>query len=71
MFSGGLGETSAELRSRTVEGLGFLGLDLPDGATAGDGREGVLTPPGVRPAVVVVHAREDHVVAADVRAMLA
>lgn len=70
VFSGGIGENSAELRSRGVAGLGFLGLDLPDGATPGGNGEGVLTSPGVRPAVVVVHAREDLVVAADVRALL-
>jgi acetate kinase len=75
-FSGGVAEHQPMLRAAVVDGLGFLGLVLdPDrnaaagaGAGAGDG-DTVIGAAG-RAAVVVVEAREDLVIAAQVRALL-
>jgi acetate kinase len=65
-FSGGVGEHQPRLRARIVDGLGFLGLDLDPArngaATGGDAVIGEST--------VVVHAREDLVIAAEVRQAL-
>jgi acetate kinase len=65
-FSGGVGEHQPRLRARIVDGLGFLGLHLDharnEAATGGDAAVGDST--------VVVHAREDLVIAAEVREAL-
>lgn len=76
VFSGGIGENSPRLRALAVDGLGFLGLELADGTQPGGGRAGrdtgdrVVSARAGGPAVVVVHAREDLVIAADVRSRL-
>ena len=72
-FSGGVGENSPLLRRRVVEGLGFLGLALdPDAdAAAVGGAEGDVSAPGAAARTVVVHAREDIVVAREVTDVLA
>jgi acetate kinase len=51
-------------------GLGFLGVGL---ASANEtlSADGIISPPRVVPAVVVVHAREDIEIAQHVREMLA
>jgi acetate kinase len=72
VFSGGIGENAPGLRARTVAGLGFLGLALdptrndaaPPGCDTDVGADG--TPARV----IVVHAREDLIVAEQVRAVL-
>lgn len=65
VFTGGIGEQSARARSDACAGLEFLGLTISakaNGETSGDGVIG--------DAVVVVTAREDRQVAAEVRAVL-
>ncbi|GAA0938006.1 hypothetical protein [Pseudonocardia zijingensis] len=73
VFSGGIGENAPELRARAVDGLGFLGLALDAGANAAADPEGEtdVSAPGARARTVVVHAREDLVIAAEVRRLLA
>jgi acetate kinase len=70
-FSGGVGEHQPALRARIVDGLGFLGLALDPvrnaAATEGDA---VLGAAGAAAATVVLHAREDLVIAAEVREAL-
>ena len=67
-FSGGVGERSSRLRARIVDGLGFLGLALdPSRNEAVDGDADIGT--GVARTVVVA-AREDAVIARQVRALL-
>ena len=71
VFTGGLGEGSAEVRARAAAGLGFLGvrLDPARNATArADGDIGASDAP-VR--VFVITAREDLEIAAQVRTVLA
>ncbi|OLT15502.1 acetate kinase [Pseudonocardia sp. CNS-139] len=72
-FSGGVGENAAGLRARAVARLGFLGLRLDEAATprATGGAEGDVSAPGAPARTVVVHTREDLVVAGQVRALLA
>jgi acetate kinase len=72
-FSGGIGENAPALRRRVVEGLGFLGLAI-DGdadAVAVDGAEGDVSAAGAAARTVVVHAREDLVIARQVRQVVA
>ncbi|MCO1660638.1 acetate/propionate family kinase [Pseudonocardia humida] len=69
-FSGGVGEHQPRLRARLVDGLGFLGLAVdPDRNGAADG-DAVVGAEGAAAATVVVHAREDLVIAEEVRQLL-
>ncbi|HEY2190966.1 MAG TPA: acetate/propionate family kinase [Actinomycetospora sp.] len=72
VFSGGVGENAPALRRRVVAGLGFLGLALdPDADTAAvGGREGDVSAPGAAARTVVVHAREDLVIARQVEEVM-
>lgn len=73
VFSGGIGEHAAGLRARAVAGLRFLGPELdPDAnAAARPGCDTDLGAPGAAVRTLVVHAREDRVVADQVRSVLA
>jgi acetate kinase len=72
-FSGGIGENAPALRERVVEGLGFLGLavDPAADAVAVDGAEGDVSTTGAAARTVVVHAREDLVIARQTRRAMA
>ena len=60
VFTGGIGEHAATVRSRICARSAVLGIpSIP----ARDAAAGMLTRPGDRPAVIVVHAREDVVIA--------
>jgi acetate kinase len=71
-FTGGVGERSAEVRARTAEGLGFLGvaIDGPrnDAASAGDAE---LSAPDALVRTFALHAREDLEIARQTRSVLA
>ncbi len=69
VFTGGIGENSAAIRSAVVSRLAALGFG---GIGTGEGRADVLlTEPGWRPAVLRVAAREDAVIAGHVAQLLA
>ena len=69
VFTAGVGENSAPVRAAVCERLGHLGIELDRGANESLDGEGDIDEPGsVR--VLVVHAREDVVVARAVRALL-
>jgi len=76
VFTGGVGEHSAEVRAGACGGLGFLGLSLDDEANAatpagaGPADDRVISPAGQRVAVLVVEAREDLEIAGEVRRLL-
>jgi acetate kinase len=74
-FSGGVGEHQPRLRAAVVDGLGFLGLALDAGRNAAAGADGevdaVVGADGSPAAVVVLEAREDLVIAEQVRGLLA
>lgn len=70
-FTAGVGEHSAEIRAGTVEGLGFLGLELDATANAtGDGDRAISTA-GSPARILVIEAREDLEMAANVRTAVA
>ncbi|NMH97540.1 acetate/propionate family kinase [Pseudonocardia acidicola] len=72
VFSAGIGEHQPELRRRALDGLGFLGLGLDPVADAavGDDADADVTAGGASARTLVVHAREDLVIARAVRAVL-
>lgn len=64
VFTGGVGERAPVVRARTCERLAFLGLRLDAGRnTAADGSADVRIDDGRAVAALVVHAREDLVIA--------
>src|SRR6202166_872299 len=67
VFTGGVGEHSALIRSRVCSRLSVLGL--PETLLPADG-DAVIGPAGGRPAVVVVTAREDAEMAREARRVL-
>jgi acetate kinase len=72
VFTGGVGEHSARVRSGAVEGLTFLGLRLDEQHNhAASDVDALLSGEGTVPAVLLVHAREDLEIAREVRAALA
>jgi acetate kinase len=69
VFSGGIGENSAEARDRICEGLGFLGVDLdPARNNAGDP---LISTDVSRARVRVIRTDEEMMIAHDVAYMLA
>jgi acetate kinase len=72
VFTGGVGENSPEVREAAAGAAEFLGVAL-DGAANRAGAadcDCVLSPDGASAAVLLVHAREDLEIAAQVRAAL-
>jgi acetate kinase len=59
VFTGGAGEASARLRLDACAGLGFLGVGLQASTNRDNEGDGLVSPEGAVPAVLVVHARED------------
>jgi acetate kinase len=69
-FTGGVGENSAEIRERAMDGLGFLGIvGEPNRNAAGSG-DRVISPDGAAVRAFVITAREDKQIAAEVRDVL-
>ena len=72
VFTGGVGEGSPEVRERACAGLGFLGLTIDTAANEGaNGDDADLSGPAATSRVVVVRAREDVEIAAQVRTVIA
>ena len=70
VFTGGVGENSAEIRSRAMAGLGFLGVRAdPERNQAGTGDREIGVP-GVPVRSLVIAAREDIEIARQVREVL-
>jgi acetate kinase len=71
VFTAGVGENAAVIRSRTVAGLRFLGPALEESANANVGATDMdVTAAEAEAHVVVVHAREDIQIARDVATVL-
>jgi acetate kinase len=66
VFTGGVGEHSAIVRSGACQALGFLGVDVAPDEGEGDR---IISPADSRGAVIVVEAREDLEIAGGVRAV--
>ena len=71
VFTGGVGENSAEIRSRVATGLRFLGVQLDEGLnTGGTSEDYEITAGGTPVRTLVIAAREDLEIAAQVRTVL-
>ena len=68
VFSGGIGEKSAEVRARVCRGLQFLGIELDNEANAVDGP--VISSAASRVAVRVICTDEELMIAREVRRFL-
>ena len=72
VFSGGIGEHQPQLRARTVAGMGFLDLKLDPAANQAiqPSCDADISAPDAPARTLVVHTREDLVIADQVRATL-
>ena len=71
VFTGGVGENAAEIRSRAGAGLGFLGVGIDEARNAGGGGDDYeITADGAPVRAFVIAAREDLEIAAQVRSVL-
>jgi acetate kinase len=74
VFTGGVGENSAEIRSRTAAGLAFLGVAVDESRnTLGKDARGddwEISGASARVRTFVIAAREDKQIAAEVRSVL-
>src|ERR671926_744064 len=67
VFTGGIGEKSAEVRARVCDGLGWLGVELDPAANAATvaRREGLVSAAGSRLSVYVIPTDEELLIARD------
>jgi acetate kinase len=71
IFTGGVGENAAEIRSETCAGLKWLGVQIDEAANvAVDRSDCDVSSPGAAICTLVVHAREDLQIAAECRRAL-
>jgi acetate kinase len=70
VFTGGVGENSAEIRQRTMDGLGFLGVAPDQGRNADRIGDREIGQPQAAVRAFVISAREDLEIARQVRAAL-
>jgi acetate kinase len=70
VFTGGVGEHSAVVRTEAAAGLGFLGLAIDDGLNEAVDGDAEITADGARVRTLVVTAREDVEIARQVRTLL-
>ena len=71
VFTGGVGERSAPIRTMTIAGLEFLGLEIDQRLNVSSTGDREITRPGAGARTLVVHAREDLEIARQARAVLA
>lgn len=69
-FTGGVGENSPEVRARVARTLAFLGTEIDEGTNRAPVLDADLSAPGATVKAVVLRAREDLQIAAEVRATL-
>jgi len=67
VFTGGIGENSPEVRARICDGLQWIGIELNEELNRShtDGREGLISKEGSRPAVYVIPTDEELLIARD------
>ncbi len=71
VFTGGVGERAALVRSRAVAGARFLGAAIDERINAEISEDGDLSAPDCRVRTLLVHAREDLEISHQVRGLLA
>lgn len=62
-FTGGIGENSAEVRQRTIEGLKYFGIKIDQEKNRKEKEEGEISAPDSKVRVFIIHAREDWMIA--------
>jgi acetate kinase len=70
VFTGGVGERSAEIRAGAAEGLGFLSVAIDTGRNAVATEDVEISAPGATVRTLVLHAREDLQIAHETRRVL-
>ena len=70
VFTGGVGENSADIRQRAADGLGFLGIRIDGRRNQGPNADREISRPGASVRSLVVLAREDLQMAHETRALL-
>jgi acetate kinase len=70
VFTGGVGERSAEIRTRAADGLGFLGVDIDEEQNAVMEGDREITAGGAQARTLAVQAREDVEIARQVRLVM-
>jgi acetate kinase len=70
VFTGGIGEHSAEIRARAAAAFAWLGADVDDYANAAASGDADVSTPEARVRVLVVTAREDLVIARAARSLI-
>ena len=67
VFTGGIGENSAEIRARVCQGMDFLGIaiDPAKNQTAVGGKEGDVSAEGARVRTYVIPTNEELLIARD------
>ena len=68
IFSGGVGENSAEIRANVCKGLEFLGIELDENANSSAKGERIISSGRVK--VLVVNANEEQMIAQDTYELL-
>jgi acetate kinase len=66
VFTGGMGERSAEIRRRVCEGLDFLGINLDHRLNNALDGEGIISPSTAPVSVLVIPANEERIIACEV-----
>jgi acetate kinase len=70
VFTGGVGENAAEIRSRAAARLGFLGVYLDNDRNDTGSTDRNIGPPDAPVRVLVISAREDIEIARQVREVI-
>jgi acetate kinase len=70
VFTGGVGENSAEIRQRAIDGLRFLGVTADPASNASGTGDREIGAPAAKVRALVISAREDIEIARQVRATL-
>jgi acetate kinase len=70
VFTGGVGERSAQIRARAVDGLGFLGLAIDNRRNSDAVPDREITAQGSEARMAVIRAREDFEIARQVRIVI-
>jgi acetate kinase len=63
VFAGGIGENSGEIRQRTCDRLGFLGISIDDELNRKPGNDRLISSAGLRPVIAVIRTRENYQIA--------
>ena len=71
VFTGGVGENNSQIRASTAAGLAFLGVGIDDPLNRDSGDREITAAAGAGLRTLVIHAREDLEIAAQVSRLLA